>query len=57
MAFLCDVIIAVSFKVSFPHLYVLEVWQSWMKFCHERQYKFSSVCVRCFKVHFLCRGK
>ena len=30
MIFLYDVIIRVSFKVSFPHLYVLEVWQSWM---------------------------
>ena len=25
MIFLCDVIIRVSFKVSFPYLYVLEV--------------------------------
>ena len=31
MTFLCDVIVRVSFKVSFPCLYVLEVWQSRMR--------------------------
>ena len=52
MVFLCDVIITVSFKVSFPHLKVFEVWQSWTRLCHERQYKFSSVCMCCLKYTF-----
>ena len=36
MNFVCDVIITVSFKVSFPHLYVLEVWQNRMRLCYKR---------------------
>ena len=52
MIFLRDLIIRVSFKVSFPHLYFLEVWRSWMGLCYKRQYKFSSVCVCCFKYTF-----
>ena len=36
MTFICDVIIGVSFKVSFPHLYLLEVWQSQMRLCYKR---------------------
>ena len=35
MTFVCDVIIGVNFKVSFPHLYVLEVWQSRMRLCYK----------------------
>ena len=35
MTFLCDVIIRVSF-LSFPSLYVLEVWQSRMRLCYKR---------------------
>ena len=35
MTFVCDVIIRISFKVSFPHLYVLEVWQSRMRLCYK----------------------
>ena len=40
MIFLRDLIIRVSFKVSFPHLYFLEVWRSWMGLCYKRQYNF-----------------
>ena len=36
MTFIRDVIIGVSFKVSFPHLYLLEVWQSQMRLCYKR---------------------
>ena len=36
MTFVCDVIIRVSFKVSFLHLYVLEVWQSRMRLCYKK---------------------
>ena len=36
MTFVCDVIIRISFKVSFPHLYVLEVWQSRMRLCYKK---------------------
>ena len=32
MTFLRDVIVRFSFKVSFPHLYILEVWQRRMRF-------------------------
>ena len=38
MTFVCDVMIRVSFEVSFPHLYVLEVWQSRMRLCIKRFY-------------------
>ena len=38
MTFVCDVIIWVSFEVSFTHLYVLEVWQSRMRLCLKRLY-------------------
>ena len=33
-----DVILRVSFKVSFPHLYVLEVWKSRMRLRYKRYY-------------------
>ena len=36
MTFVCDVIIRVSFKVSFLHVYVLEVWQSRMRLCYKK---------------------
>ena len=36
MSFVCDVIIRVSFKVSFPHLYALEVWKSRVRSCYKR---------------------
>ena len=36
MTFVCDVVIEVIFKVSFPHLYVLEVWQSQITLCYKR---------------------
>ena len=36
MTFIRDVIIGVSFKVSIPHLYLLEVWQSQMRLCYKR---------------------
>ena len=35
MTFLCDVIMRVSF-LSFPSLYVLEVWRSRMRLCYKR---------------------
>lgn len=35
MTFLCNVIIRVSFEMSFPHLYVLEVWQSQIRLCYK----------------------
>ena len=38
MTSVCDVILKVSFKVSFPYLYVLEVWQSRMRLCCKRYY-------------------
>lgn len=38
MTFFCDVIIRVSFKMSLPRLYVLEVWQRRMRLCCKRQY-------------------
>ena len=41
-----DVILRVSFKVSFPHLYVLEVWQSRMRLCYKRLY--FHVCAQFF---------
>ena len=31
-----DVILRVSFKVSFPHLYVLEVWKGRMRLRYKR---------------------
>ena len=46
MIFLCKVIIRVGFKVSFPYLYALEVWQNRMRLYYNRPYKFSSVHVR-----------
>ena len=36
MTFVCDVVIEVIFKVSFPHLYVPEVWQSQITLCYKR---------------------
>ena len=46
MIFLCEVIIRVGFKVSFPYLYALKVWRNRMRLCYNREYKFSSMHVR-----------
>ena len=53
MTFFCDVIIRVSFKVSFPHLYVLEVWQSQMRLCYKRQYFFCARAIFCVLFSFV----
>ena len=34
MTFVCDVVVNVRFKVSFPHQYVLKVWKSQMRLCY-----------------------
>ena len=35
ITFVCEVMIRISFKVSFPHRKVLEVWQRRMRLCYK----------------------
>ena len=35
ITFVCEVMIRISFKVSFPHRRVLEVWQRRMRLCYK----------------------
>ena len=45
MTFICDVIIRVSIKVSFSHLYVLEVWQKYHFECIASELLFEAFVV------------